>query len=100
MMKCLVTLQNDKLDHNKRKHSDNRGRDASVDFLKGWAMVSVVIFHQTSSLFLPQIENLMMNPWNVAVFFIVAGYYLKWSKLIHPFSFIKGKLKHYIFLQP
>ena len=56
-------------------------------------MVSVVIFHQTSSLFLPWIENLMMNPWNVAVFFIVAGYYLKWSKLIHPLSFIKGKLK-------
>ena len=35
----------------------------------------------------------MMNPWNVAVFFIVAGYFLEWDKMVHPLPFIKGKLK-------
>ena len=57
------------------------------------AMLSIVIFHQSTSLFPEWLANLMMNPWNVAVFFIVAGYYLKWEKMIHPVPFIKGKLK-------
>lgn len=26
-------------------------RDVTVDFLKGWAMLSIVIFHQSTSLF-------------------------------------------------
>lgn len=68
-------------------------RDVTVDFLKGWAMLSIVIFHQSTSLFPEWLANLMMNPWNVAVFFIVAGYYLKWEKMIDPVPFIKGKLK-------
>lgn len=25
------------------------GRDVTVDFLKGWAMLSIVIFHQSTS---------------------------------------------------
>ena len=68
-------------------------RDVTVDFLKEWAMLSIVIFHQSTSLFPKWLANLMMNPWNVAVFFIVAGYYLKWEKMINPVPFIKGKLK-------
>lgn len=68
-------------------------RELSVDFLKGWAMLSIVIFHQSSSLFPTWMANLMMNPWNVSIFFIVAGYFLKWEALIRPTTFIKGKLK-------
>lgn len=56
-------------------------------------MLSIVIFHQSSILFPSWLANLMMNPWNVAVFFIVAGYFLKWDKMIYPLPFIKGKLK-------
>lgn len=70
-----------------------QSRDVTVDFLKGWAMLSIVIFHQSTSLIPEWLANLMMNPWNVAVFFIVAGYYLKWEKMINPVPFIKGKLK-------
>ena len=74
-------------------YGGGHSRDVTVDFLKGWAMLSIVIFHQSTSLFPEWLANLMMNPWNVAVFFIVAGYYLKWEKMIHPVPFIKGKLK-------
>lgn len=56
-------------------------------------MLGIVIFHQSSTLFPFWLANLMMNPWNVAVFFIVAGYFLKWEKMVHPLPFIKGKLK-------
>lgn len=70
-----------------------KSRDITVDFLKGWAMLGIVIFHQSSSIFPEWVANLMMNPWNVAVFFIVAGYFLKWEKMVHPKVFIKGKLR-------
>lgn len=68
-------------------------RDLSVDFLKGWAIISVVIFHQSTTLFPTWMANLMMNHWNVAIFFIVAGYFLKWERMVQPVPFIKGKLK-------
>lgn len=68
-------------------------REQSVDFIKGWAMLTIVIFHQSQSIFPEWIANLMMNPWNVAIFFVVAGYFLKWEKLVSPVPFIKGKLK-------
>lgn len=75
------------------KASGGGYRDVSVDFLKGWAMLSIVIFHQSSSLFPTWLINFMMNPWNVSIFFIVAGYFLKWEALIHLKTFIKEKLK-------
>ena len=56
-------------------------------------MLTIVIFHQSQGIFPSWLANLMMNPWNVAIFFIVAGYFLKWEKLVCPVPFILGKLK-------
>jgi fucose 4-O-acetylase-like acetyltransferase len=68
-------------------------RDTSVDIIKGWAMFTIIIFHASSGCFYGYVPSLLGNAWNVAVFFIVAGFFLKTEELSKPIPFIKRKLK-------
>lgn len=56
-------------------------------------MLGIVVFHESSSLFPSWLANLLMQPWNVAVFFVVAGYFMKWEQMVHPLTFVKHKLR-------
>lgn len=68
-------------------------RESHVDIIKGWAMLTIVIFHSSSGLFTGQYMQLMGNPWNVAVFFIVAGFFLNIDKMSQPVPFVLKKAK-------
>lgn len=68
-------------------------RDETVDIIKGWAMLTIIIFHCSSSCFPASISSLIGNPWNVPIFFIVGGFFLNPRKMENPISFLKGKIK-------
>lgn len=70
-------------------------RDSTIDIIKGFAMISVVLLHINFAF--PKIGILNMNSlfgglWHVAVFFVVSGWLLKDSKLLSCKSFAKGKV--------
>ncbi len=50
-------------------------RLVDVDIIKGWAILSVIVFHIYSDCFPIYIDQLLGRGWNVAVFFVVAGFY-------------------------
>ena len=56
-------------------------------------MLTIVVFHCSSGLFPGLIPQVMGNPWNVAVFFIVGGFFLNTDNMLHPFTFLLKKLK-------
>lgn len=69
-------------------------RDNHVDFIKGWAMITIVFFHMSTGLNLGEvISGIIGNPWNVAIFFVVAGFYVKEDKLAAPIPFLKRKIQ-------
>lgn len=67
-----------------------------VDIAKGIAILAVVLLHISyrfyDSTFLP-LTALLGWLWHVPVFFVLGGFFLKEERLIHPISFIKGKIK-------
>lgn len=63
-----------------------------VDTVKGIAITAVVLCHISftgGSAMRPFLGNF----WHVGVFFIVAGFFVKWEKLCRPFTFLKPKVK-------
>lgn len=55
-------------------------------------MLMVIIGH-ISYTFYPYVYSALGAPWKVAIFFMVAGFYLKDAKIAEPYPFIKSKLK-------
>ena len=49
-------------------------RVAYVDITKGWAILSVIVFYLYSDCFPLYFDQLFGRGWNVAVFFVVAGF--------------------------
>lgn len=62
-----------------------------VDTVKGIAITAVVLCHisfRGGSALRPFLGNF----WHVGVFFIVAGFFVKWEKLCRPFNFLRPKV--------
>lgn len=70
-----------------------RERIVSVDIIKGLAILSVIVFHTYSDCFPLYIDQILGRGWNVAVFFVVAGFFISEEDLDNPINFIKKKLK-------
>lgn len=68
-------------------------RSARVDIIKGWAMLTIIIFHVNQTCVSGFWANLLGNHWNVAIFFIIAGFFLKEEVLGQPSRFLKSKFK-------
>lgn len=68
-------------------------RALHIDIIKGWAMLTIIIFHCSASFFHNTMSNIIGNPWNVPVFFIIGGFFLKMESMEKPKDFVKGKLK-------
>lgn len=68
-------------------------RRAHIDIIKGWAMLTIIIFHVNQSCVSGAWANLLGNHWNVAVFYIIAGFFLKEEMLGQPPRFLKSKVK-------
>lgn len=68
-------------------------RALHIDIIKGWAMLTIIIFHCSASFFPNTMSNIIGNPWNVPVFFIIGGFFLKMDSMEKPKDFVKGKLK-------
>lgn len=64
-----------------------------IDIIKGFAMLSIIIMHCTSSFISRDIGAYIGYSWNVSVFFIIGGFFLNMEKLNSPISFFIGKLK-------
>lgn len=67
-----------------------------VDVVKGFAICAVVMMHVVYAFpknYLIDIRALFGYFWHVPVFFVVAGFFIKESKLDRPWQFIKGKLR-------
>lgn len=56
-------------------------------------MLTIIIFHCSASFFPNTMSNIIGNPWNVPVFFIIGGFFLKMDSMEKPKDFVKGKLK-------
>lgn len=68
-------------------------RIAHIDVIKGWSILSIIIFHADQSCVSGLWANLLGNHWNVAVFFIIAGFFLKEEVLGQPSRLLKTKFK-------
>lgn len=78
------------------KSPDNKQvkkRALHVDIIKGWAMLTIIIFHCSATFFPSITSGIIGNPWNVPVFFIIAGFFLKMDSLERPTVFVLGKMK-------
>lgn len=67
-------------------------RRSYVDIIKGWAMLIIITFHCSQGCFSGFIGEFLGRPWSVAVFFIVAGFFLKEDVLSLTMLFLKKKL--------
>lgn len=56
-------------------------------------MLTIIMFHTSTSLFPNITQQLLGNLWNVPVFFIIGGFFLKIETLEEPVRFLKRKLK-------
>ena len=70
-----------------------KNRSIHIDIIKGWAMLTILIFHCSTSFFPDKISGIIGNPWNVPVFFIIGGFFLKMESMENPKDFIIGKMK-------
>lgn len=68
-------------------------RNSNIDIVKGWSMLTIILFHCSQSCVPGFLGQILGNPWNVPMFFIVAGFYLKEESLSNTASFILGKVK-------
>ena len=67
-------------------------RIVSVDIIKGLAILSVVVFHTYSDCFPLYIDQILGRGWNVAVFFVIAGFFITEEDLDNPINLCKKKL--------
>lgn len=66
-------------------------RERHIDIIKGWAMLTIIVFHCSQLCFSGTCAQLLGNHWDVAVFFIIAGCFLQEESLKKPGNFLKGK---------
>ena len=64
-----------------------------VDIMKGWAMLMIIIFHAHNGMISSSVYS-FFHPWDVPVFFIIAGFFLNEKAMEEtPVRFMKKKLK-------
>ena len=69
-------------------------RQNHIDIIKGWAIIMVVVFHVASGVFSDFGANILGgNKWNIAIFFIVGGFFVTTDKLVDYKTFFKRKFK-------
>lgn len=68
-------------------------RSRHVDIIKGWAMLTIILFHCSTNFFPGKTGQFMGQSWNVPVFFIIGGFFLRCESLDTPIAFLKGKFK-------
>lgn len=73
--------------------SNISNRSNCVDIIKGWAMLTIIVFHCSSNLIRGEVSQLLGNPWNVPIFFILGGFFLKEDSLDKPKIFLEKKIK-------
>jgi len=70
-------------------------RDTTIDIIKGFAMIAVVLLH-INFLFpkwtIVNTSSILGGLWHVALFFVVSGWFLKDSRLLDFKTFTKGKI--------
>ena len=69
-------------------------RSLSVDITKGTAIIAIVLGHiafSYPSCCLVHCGDLVFGLWHVAVFFIVAGFFIKEEQLVQPKLWFKKK---------
>lgn len=72
----------------------NNYRQNYIDIIKGWAIIMVVVFHVASGVFSNFGTNILGgNKWNIAIFFIVGGFFITTDKLVDYKTFFKRKFK-------
>lgn len=74
-----------------------RQRDKTIDIIKGFAIIAVVLLHINFEF--PRMPFFSINSalgglWHVAVFFVVSGWFLKDDKMLDYKTFVWGKLKN------
>ena len=70
-----------------------KNRVLHVDIIKGWAILTIIIFHCSANFFPDTISSIIGNPWNVPIFFIIGGFFLKMESMEKPKDFVIGKIK-------
>ena len=70
-----------------------KNKSLHIDIIKGWAMLTIIVFHCSATCFPGCFGQLIGNPWNVPIFFIVGGFFLKEESLNKPKQFLIGKFK-------
>ncbi len=78
------------------KSPDNKQvkkRALHVDIIKGWAMLTIIIFHCSATFFPSNTSGIIGNTWNVRFFIIIAGFFLKMDSLERPTVFVLRKMK-------
>ena len=55
-------------------------------------MLTIIVFHCSHSCIQGTAAQILGNPWNVPIFFIIGGFFLKEEALVRPAGFLKGKL--------
>ncbi len=71
-------------------------RESYVDIVKGWAIITIVFFHCSfmgNGTLSHILNNMFGNQWNVPIFFILCGFFIREQELGKPRTFIKHKLK-------
>lgn len=59
-------------------------RKVQVDIIKGLSMLIIIVFHCSQGCLTGIVGEMMGRPWAVAVFFIIAGFFLKEEALLKP----------------
>ena len=54
-------------------------------------MLTIIVFHCSHNCIQGTVAQILGNPWNVPIFFIIGGFFLKEETLSQPVSFLKGK---------
>lgn len=70
-------------------------RDATIDIIKGFAMIAVVLLHVDFNFpkwHLLNVYSICGGLWHVAVFFVVSGWFLRDERLLDFKTFAKGKV--------
>lgn len=79
----------------RRARMSAEGRIEWIDIAKGIAMVSVVMCHVENDWYDPDWLSLkvLLWGWNVPVFFLLAGFFIREERLRSPLPFVKGKVR-------
>ena len=63
-------------------------------------MLTIIVFHCPQLYFTRTCVRILGNTWNVAVFFIIGGFFLQEELLKKPYKFLKGIILRLYLLAP